>query len=467
MRRLLLVLGLVLVIGLFAWRVTDALRSRSARTATSQRPQGVIVQVAKVQRATLEVRTTYLGEVTPRVSIDVFARISGIVTDVLVTEGDVVRRGQVLVRLDPKDLRFQVEQARATVEAQRLQVEASAAALRTQRARLEQTLAGPPQEQIRQAEEQVRQARANLEYSKAQLTRIEGLFNQGYLSRQQVDAARLDVAVQEGRVRSAEEQLALLQREPRPESVQIARAQVEEAETASRQAVARLSQAGVSLRQAESLLAESTVLAPVAGLVSRRSADPGETATPSAALLQLVDIDPAVITVAVPERELAQIRPGMSVTIYTDALSGQAFHGQVASISPILASATRTADVRVEIPNLDHRLRPGMLARVEMLLARREAVLTVPIDAVLEKDGERTVFVVEQNTARARRVEVGVSDGVLAEIAAGLKEGESVVVVGNRNLRDGMPVLTGQGGSGANRAPGGPPRPQPGGERRP
>jgi len=451
-RKILFLTAAVVLVALLAWRTSAALRGRQAASGPNGRgAAAALVQTARAERATLVQRSTHIGEVTAASSVDVTARVSGILAEILVDEGQSVRRGQTLARLDPKDLRFQAAEARAAYETQRVQVEAARAALQTQQARLAQVLAGPPAEQLRQAEEQVRQARAGLEFSREQLRRSEELFAQGYVSRVQLDAARLDLTVQEARLRAAEEQLALLQREPRPEAVQIARAQVTEADVAHRQAASRLEQARVALLQAESMLSESAIAAPVDGVVGRRMVERGQAVTTATPLFRLIDVDPAVIAVPVIERDLSRIRVGIAVSVRTEALPEASFLGRIASISPILSTTTRTAEIRVEVANPAGRLRPGMFANVEILLARRENVVTVPIDALLERPAGPAVFVIQDGIAHEQFVQPGISDGARVEIVSGLAGGETVAVAGHRTLRDGAPVIVQGSGN-----PGGP-----------
>ena len=455
-RKTILILTAAVVFALLAWRTSAALRTRQAQSSNGAgRPSGAIVQTVPASRATLELRATHVGEVTAQSSVDVTPRISGVVVAIPVAEGQAVRRGEVLVRLDAKDLRFQVSQARAGYNAARVQVDAARAALVTQQARLSQVLAGPAEQQVRQAEEAIRQAQAAVAYSRQQVRRQEELFAQGYVSQQQVDTARLDLTAQEARLRTAEETLALLQREPRPEAVQIARAQVAEAEVAHRQSITRLEQARVTMQQAESTLAETRVVAPVDGLIGRRLVESGQAVTPATPLVRLIDVDPAVITVAIIERDLSRIRPGLTVKVVTDALPGQTFVGRVAAISPMLSTTTRTAEVRIEIPNPDRRLRPGMFTSVELLLARAENAVTVPVDAVLERPEGPTVFVIRGQTAEARRVVVGITSNGLVEIVKGVTAGEAVAIAGHRTLRDGAQVIVPGPGGGQRRTPGG------------
>ncbi|MDQ7842615.1 MAG: efflux RND transporter periplasmic adaptor subunit [Armatimonadota bacterium] len=466
--RILFLAGALALVALLAWRTSAALRSRQAASGPAGRNAvAALVQTARAERATLVQRAIHIGEVTATSSVDVTARVAGVVAEVVVEEGQTVRRGELLARLDPKDLRFQAADARAAYETQRVQVEAARAALRTQQARLAQVLAGPPAEQLRQAEEQVRQARAALEFSREQLRRTEELFAQGYVSRVQLDSARLDLTVQEARLRGAEEQLALLRREPRPESVRIARAQVAEADVAYRQARARLEEARVALQRAESLLADSRITAPVDGVIGRRMVERGQAVTPATPLFRLIDVDPAVITMPVIERDLTRVAVGIPVTVRTEALPGAVFSGRVASISPILSPTTRTAEVRVEVPNADGRLRPGMFVNVEIQLARRENVVAVPLDALLERPAGSVVFVVQDGTARERVVRPGISDGARVEIISGLSAGETVAVAGHRTLRDGAPVtVQGSGRNGVGPAvPGAGGRPGPSNDR--
>ncbi|MCS7235280.1 MAG: efflux RND transporter periplasmic adaptor subunit [Armatimonadota bacterium] len=456
------------VVALAGWRVTAALQARRAPAGPAP-PRAAVVEVQPASRADLVREVLYTGDVQAASTVDVFGRVGGVVERVLVVEGDRVSQGQVLVRLDPRELRYQLEQATAARETQRVQVQQVEAQLRTlrlqvdqaraaldvQRARLAQLLAGPAPEQVRQAEEQVRQARAAVEYSQAQLRRTEELFRQGFVAQQAVDAARTDLVVQEARLRTAEEQLALLRRGPSQEEVEVLRRQVRQAEVALHQAEAQAAQARVSLeharrvlaqaevavRQARAVLEESVVRSPVAGVVAQRAVDPGDTVTPSTRLLQLVTVDPAVVVLAVPEQELAAVQPGVQVEVTADALGGRRFRGRVVRQAPVLSPDTRTAEVRVEVANAEGALRPGMTARVRVVLGRRQGVVTVPLEAVVRQGGRPVVFVVEDGVARARPVVTGLSDGVRVEVE-GVRAGERVVVAGQESLRDGMPVRT-------------------------
>jgi len=474
----------LIILAFLGWRAYEILSTSNAQQATGpRRPRGVPVQVKPTERGSVIQKASYTGEVTSRSKVDVVPRIPGIVVQLAASEGDMVRRGQVLARLDPKELRFSVERARANVKTQRTQVararsnvatlraqvDIAQAGIATQRARMTQTQAGTATEQIRQAEEQVRQAQANLEFSRAQLRRTEDLFNQGFVARQALDAARTDVTVQEARLRSAEQQAQFLRQGPRPEELGVMRAQIREneaslvrAQTALQEGIASLRQsesvlgeAQVALRQSASTLAESVITAPAPGVIARRLVDLGATVTTSTPIFQIVDIDPIYVSVPVIEREIAFLKPGFLAIVSSDAVPGEGYAGKIVSISPVLATATRTAEVKIEIENKDRRLRPGMFARVEMVLAHREDAITAPMEAIVDRDGTKIAFTVVDGKAKANELQVGISDGEVSEIVKGLRAGEPIVVSGQQNLRDGVAVFVPRLRDGAGR-PGGP-----------
>jgi membrane fusion protein, multidrug efflux system len=132
----------------------------------------------------------------------------------------------------------------------------------------------------------------------------------------------------------------------------------------------------------------------------------------------------------------------------TDALPGREFRGQVSFINPAADEASRTVKVKVEVPNPDGALRPGLFAKGRIVTGHRAGVLVVPRAALVSWDTSgRTglVFVVEGGKARQRAVQTGAASGDAVEVASGLRPGEEVVTRGGFNLRDGDAVRAGQG----------------------
>jgi RND family efflux transporter MFP subunit len=124
-----------------------------------------------------------------------------------------------------------------------------------------------------------------------------------------------------------------------------------------------------------------------------------------------------------------------------DAFPGETFQGRVARLAPVLDPATRTAQMEIEIPNPAYRLKPGMYARVALLVANRDNALVVPRNAILDIEGRRGVFVDNGGRAAFQPVEVGLQDDRQAEILSGLREGQKVVTTGAAAVREGDPIL--------------------------
>jgi membrane fusion protein (multidrug efflux system) len=123
-----------------------------------------------------------------------------------------------------------------------------------------------------------------------------------------------------------------------------------------------------------------------------------------------------------------------------DALGGERFAGTIARISPTVDPETGTFRAEVEVPDPSRRLKPGMFARVNIVYERRDDALQLPRNAILDADGEQSVFVVVNGKAEQRRIRTGLANNGWIEVLEGLKGDERVVVVGQAGLKTGTVV---------------------------
>lgn len=210
-----------------------------------------------------------------------------------------------------------------------------------------------------------------------------------------------------------------------------ARTALREAEIAVQAARQRLSALGIA---AAGEGATATLRAPLAGVVLERPAVPGMAAAPGKPLAAIADLSRVWIEAAVPTEHLAQVRIGMPARISATALP-QELEGSVAFIDPVLGETTRMAMARIELPNPGLRLRPGMLASVDLMGRQAEAAVTVAADAV-QTIHERTVVFVRTPTGFApRTVVLGRSDGKRSEIVQGLDAGSRYAASGSYLLK--------------------------------
>jgi RND family efflux transporter MFP subunit len=270
-------------------------------------------------------------------------------------------------------------------------------------------------EQVRQAEAAaqvaqatIRQREADLKFAQTNLERAESLFQRQLIAQQALDDA------------AARQQAAAAQ-------LDLARAQ-------NAQSRARLQELRITL-------ANTVIRSPVDGFVATRFLDQGGFASTNQPVFSVVDIRPVRMVANLVERDFRRVSAGTSARVEVDAFPGEDFGGRVARVAPVFDPQTRTAQMEIEVPNPSGRLKPGMYARVTLRVAEKPDALTVPRNAVVDRAGEKLVFIADGALARARKVETGIESPALVEITAGLQEGEIVVTVGAAARSDGDAIV--------------------------
>lgn len=210
-------------------------------------------------------------------------------------------------------------------------------------------------------------------------------------------------------------------------------------------AEAQAQQAQAALALAKKQLANGTVKSPIEGIVTKRSVEPGEVVSPplmpGMPLIQIMKFDHVRTKVNISETRLHQIHLGQKVNLMVDALPDKVFPGEITKIAPVIDPRSGTFGAEINIANPDLLLRPGMFARVKILLKKRSDVLLIPVKAVLDKGRDKVGFIAKDNLAQKRTIHLGLSDGVNAEVVSGVKEGEKIIVKGNIGITQGTPIV--------------------------
>ena len=187
-------------------------------------------------------------------------------------------------------------------------------------------------------------------------------------------------------------------------------------------------------------LSYTEIRAPIDGVVSARYIKLGNTIAQNAPTFRVTDLDPLVAYVHIPEKEFRKLAPQQTAEIVVDALGGERFAGTISRISPTVDPKTGTFRARVEVPDPSRRLKPGMFGRVNIVYERRENALQLPRAAIVDADGEQSVFVVADGKAAQRPVRTGLASNGWVEVVDGLDGSERVVVVGQGGLKTGTAV---------------------------
>ncbi len=334
---------------------------------------------------------------------EVSFKIPGRVEARLVDEGQTVKTGQTVARLDSAELTQEVALRRAEAEAARAvlaefqagsrpqEIAQAQAAAEQAKARLDEMLAGSRPQELAAAEAGLRAAEAEAERTKLDAERYEGLYKKQIVSAQQNDAARTAYETALERQRQAEEQLKLVREGPRQEQIEQARAQWMQAEERFRlvkegprkeqieQARARYEQARQALAVAETRLGYATLTSPLTGIVLSKNIEPGEYVTAGTPIVTVGDLEHPWVRAFIDETDLGRVKVGQRTRVTTDTFPGKVYEGHVSFIASQAEFTPRSVQtekervklvyrVKVEIANPNMELKPGMPADAEIIV---------------------------------------------------------------------------------------------------
>ena len=397
-----------------------------------------------------------------------------------------VRQAEVGLRA----AREQLNKARTAAKLRESTVESSIQQARngvkSAEAGLRDVRAGARDQQLRQAQEQVTQAQSSLTLAKQTYERYNRLHDKGVIATQQLDQARTQYEVAQAQYEQAVEAQSLVQEGARTEQVRLAELGVEQAKEGLRLAeaardqvemarrdvasaeqgvrlaeeqlnAARANRQQVALRERDAQAAAAgvgqaasameltsvqiskhSVIAPISGLIAMRMVDPGEGASPGIPVMRIVDLDPIRVEAVVSE--LDRVEKGQRGMVSVDGLSGEEFVGTVRDIAPQASMDSRNYVARIHVDNPSGKIKPGMFARVQMVLESRADTVLVTRDTIVERGEGRLVYVVTDGAVEIREVQVGAVSGRLMEVLDGVEEGARLVVTGQTALAGGQRV---------------------------
>ncbi|MET3890463.1 membrane fusion protein (multidrug efflux system) [Bosea sp. OAE506] len=206
------------------------------------------------------------------------------------------------------------------------------------------------------------------------------------------------------------------------------------------EATAKLASAEARLQLSQAKLAQSTLVAPFNGVVGLRSVSVGDYVAVGKQLITLTNIDPIKVDFRVPEIFLSQVRVGQTISLRVDAVPNADFQGKIFAVDPVVDVNGRAIRLRATVPNADLVLKPGLFARVTIVVDRRENAMLIPESAVVPDGLGKVVFVVDNGKAKRIAVELGKRLPGKVEVVKGLTPQMMVVSSGQMRLRDGSTV---------------------------
>jgi membrane fusion protein (multidrug efflux system) len=317
--------------------------------------------------------------------IEVATQVEGIVRRVLVEEGDYVKRGQLLCKIDDAQVTINLELAR---------------------------------ERLAQSKVQLEKAKINFEKAGVQIDNTRTEF-------ERYSRAHEDGLVSETEVATRKYQLDELIHDHR-----VSRSEIKELEH-------RVAELEAEIAQSQLQISLTEIKAPFGGFITERTVEMGQRVRNLDALFKLGSFSPLYADVFLSERDARAVTPGQTALLSLGSDGSEMVTGRVKRIAPVVDQETGTVKVTVEVATREPGFKPGAFVRVALETDTLTEALLIPKKAVIEQDGENFVFVAESEKARRVKVVLGYEHEGIVQIRSGLTSGEKVVVAGQGALKEG------------------------------
>lgn len=340
------------------------------------------------------------GKVYANEEIAVIPKVIGTVTNVNIELGDVVEKGTVLFTIDKEDISKSVEQAANAIELAKKGVAQAENGYNTAVSNFELN------------KEKIENAQLNLE-------RTRKLYEEGAISKSQLEQTELAAS---------------------EKNLDVMEGQVNQAEIAHQQALDQLKQAELSYKQVASNLDNTVVTAPMDGVVSSLNVKKGQIVINSQPAVTIVDADKVFIQINVVENMVNKFEVGQEVEVNIPAAFDGYIPSTISYIGPTADMRSQLYPIKIYLENPDNKIKQGMNGKVNINIDKSESTIVVKSNAVLDKDDKKIVYVIEDDIAIEKEVEVGLDTGDFIEIKSGIMEGDKVIVVGQHYVENGGKV---------------------------
>ncbi|MFL6469006.1 MAG: efflux RND transporter periplasmic adaptor subunit [Pyrinomonadaceae bacterium] len=481
-----------IIIGAIAGVVLVAVVIGSILATRKDTPEVTVVKIET--RPELRSTVTSSGEVRPIQFMNLTSEVQGRIEEIYVKEGQMVNKGDPLVRLDPNQLEsstdaqlaaYQSAQNEVNVSQSQVAAAQNALAQAQQQLNISQVAVDSARQSVDTAKVDVEREQKNLQIAKRELTRTTQLLESGVASRLEFDEAKDKVDQAEIAVRNAQSRLQSSSLQVKDASARVAQQQVNVkdarrgVETAGlnvRSSQSRADQQSASLRGQRNLRDKTLQVAPISGVIAEIPSRVGTFAVAglsTTALLTIADMSSINVEVKVDETEIDKVAVGQKAKVKVDAFGEQEIEAEVTQKTPLAVGKSQTTGglstninvqeakefrVVLQLQNLpqdvQQGLRPGMSATATITTKTEQNVLAVPLQAIVEKKPENTpepgqtnsanpsdkpkpikgVYVLTDNKAKFKPVETGITGESDIQITSGLSAGEEVITGPSRVL---------------------------------
>ncbi len=372
---------------------------KEATTAVAASKTTVEVQIAKAQEKSLG--DSYKATLEAYQQGIVTSKIAAKVVAVSVENGQYVNAGDTIATLDDQDIQNNIKTAQARVEVSQQQVNST-------------------QQQLNSSQVTLQKLQILMDDAQRNYDRQKTLFDGGAISKTDLESAEKALNTSKADYSSG---LA---------SIESAKASIESSK-------ASLEAQKVNLQKAQNDLANTVIKAPISGVISDKTLNVGQMASRGAALAKVNDISSVYATIQVPQEKITGVKIGQAATITVDG-NDKTYDGTIEAMDSAADATTRVFNCKVKIDNGDKSLLPGIFGKVQLISEEKAQVITVPISALAGNEGDYSVFLNDNGTAKKQKITIGETNENNVEVTDGIKEGDQVICTNISTLQEGSEV---------------------------
>jgi multidrug efflux pump subunit AcrA (membrane-fusion protein) len=389
----------VVVGGVIAVKSKISSSSKNKTTQVVASKTSVQVQTAK----TTEKNTgdTYKATLEANEQGIVTSKLAAKIVSVAVQNGQYVNVGDTIAALDDQDIQNNIKTAQAQIAVYEKQVQSS-------------------EQSVNSAQVAMEKLKINVDDAQHNYDRQKTLFEGKAIS-------QTDFETSEKTLNSAKADY-----DSGNASIQTAEANIETAK-------ANLQAQKVALEKSQGDLANTVIKAPISGVISGKSMNVGQMASIGTTLATVNDISSVYATIQVPQGKISNAKVGQATTVVVDG-SDQTYNGTIQYMDSVADSTSRVFNCKVKIDNSDKSLSPGTYGKVTLVSDQKNDVITIPVNALVGNEGDYSVFINDNGTAKKTKVVIGQTDENNVEITSGIKDGDQIICTNTSTLQDGDEV---------------------------
>ncbi len=375
------------------------------------------VKVEKVKKQNFIKKLLLPGVIKPNKNVMITSKINGTIDKIRVDIGSKVEEGELLAKIDDTMYKLQYQSAKTAVDNSKLTL--------SRLSNFEDN-SDMKHQSIQMAETQYETSSLNYDIARNSYNRAKKLYETDAISKSEFEQIENNYKLAEESLESAKESLKQAKRnyEYDLKATKIA-----------------LKAAQNSFEQAKENLNYTNITSPISGVVSSKNISEGENISPGTPLFNVVSLDSLYIEAGVSEKDITKVQTGQKVIVKVDVLGDKKIEGVICGIGPVPNKQSNTYPIKVKVEkNLDG-IKSDMYATVEILTGNKKDSLAISKKAIIKEASRNYVFIEKDGKAIKKKIELGLSNDKYYEVIKGLDEKDKVIVVGNKNIKDGDMII--------------------------